>query len=455
MLIQFRVENHRSLRDEQVLSLVATDQTGAHALRAEGLGEALVPVAAIYGANASGKSNVLAAISFMRRAVVDSHRRWDVDGTPHEPFLLSSKVSDPSLYEVDVVVDGVRYRYGFQLSPSRVEGEWLFAWPHGRKAMWFERDGDRFQFGKTLYGENEAIRSLTRPNSLFLSAAAQNNHATLLPIFRQFAAWQFSLTRRAGLSARGAISTVHARRLDAQNQGADRDAILQLLREADTGIIDVRVEVSKKDDLFVMAVGSDQPQQIQVQNPPTVFFRHRTVDNEHAWLPLASESAGTLALLDLAPRVIDALRSGGLLCVDELEASLHPALALRVVRMFNDTKQNSNGAQLVLTTHDTNLLGSIVGEPALRRDQVWFTEKDDSGATHLYALTDFHPRKDENLERGYLQGRYGAIPFLGDLVDQSASSEPDGDDIDKDRSGSARRLGGSPRVKTPGNPEGQ
>lgn len=455
MLIQFRVENHRSIRDEQVLSLVATDQTDAHVLRAEGLGEALVPVAAIYGANASGKSNVLAAISFMRRAVVDSHRRWDVDGTPREPFLLSNKVSEPSLYEVDVVIDGIRYRYGFQLSTSRIEGEWLFTWPHGRKAMWFERDGDRFQFGKTLSGENEAIRSLTRPNSLFLSAAAQNNHAILLPIFRQFATWQFSLMRRAGLSSRASISPVHARRLDAQNQGADRDAIMQLLREADTGIIDVRVEASKKEDVFVVGVDSEQPQQIQVQRPPAVFFRHRTVDNERAWLPVTSESAGTLALLDLAPRIIDALRGGGLLCVDELEASLHPALALRVVRMFNDAKQNPNGAQLVLTTHDTNLLGSIVGEPALRRDQVWFTEKDDGGATHLYALTDFHPRKDENLERGYLQGRYGAIPFLGDLINQSISNGPRSDQPDKDKHGGPRQPDSSPRVKKPGNSEGQ
>lgn len=447
MLIQFRVENHRSLRDEQILSLVATsDKTGVHVLRPEGLGEALVPVVAIYGANASGKSNVLASLDFMRRAILDSQRRWDVDGTARDPFLLSSKAEQPSLYEVDVIVDGVRYRYGFQLSASRIEEEWLFTWPHGRKAMWFERDGERFEFGKTLHGENEAIRNLTRPNSLFLSAAAQNNHAALLPVFRHFDTWRLSLIRRSI----GLVSREIAERLDARGGATDRVAILQLLREADTGILDVRVESAKwggevlagevlaegAADLAILTSYLEayaQAARRQVSRTPgtprtpgRVSFRHRGADDEHAWLPLSSESAGTIALLNLAPYVVDTLRSGSLLCIDELEASMHPMLALQLVRMFNDPTQNPRGAQLVFTTHDTNLLGTVVGDPVLRRDQVWFTEKDDSGATHLYPLTDFHPRKEENLERGYLQGRYGAIPFLGDLVSKVSGGDTDG-----------------------------
>ena len=440
MLIQFRVENHRSLRDEQVLSLAGSDKAGAHVLRADGVGEAIVPVAAIYGANASGKSNVLAALAFLRGAVVDSQRQWEVEGTPQDPFRLSGKAKEPSLYEVDIAVDGVRYRYGFQLSASRVEEEWLFAWPHGRKAVWFERDGDRFEFGKTLHGENEAIRSLTRPNSLFLSAAAQNNHVTLLPIFRYFAAWRFSLTQRLGSFVGGGLSSELVRRLSVHGDDEDRSAILQLLRGADTGILDVRVELpdlafsqltSQAERLGTLpAKGERDPwagisvyRTIHALSGQTVLFRHRAAEDGDAWLPLALESAGTLALLELAPHVIDTLRSGGLLCIDELEASLHPSLALRLVQMFNDPQQNLKNAQLVFATHDTNLLGSIVGEPALLRDQIWFTEKDDTGGTHLYPLTDFHPRKEENLERGYLQGRYGAVPFLGDLAGK-ADEEP-------------------------------
>jgi hypothetical protein len=416
MLIQFRVENHRSLRDEQILSLAAAgDKAGPHVLRVDGLAEPIVPVAAIYGANASGKSNVLGALGFLQRAVVDSHARWDVDGTPHDPFRLSNKAKAPSLYEVEIVVDGVRFRYGFQLGVSRVEEEWLFTWPNGRKVTWFERDGDHFEFGKTLHGENEVIRNLTRPNSLFLSAAAQNNHAALLPIFRYFSAWQFSAVRSIGLYPRGAVSIDVARRLAADTVSSDRDAILQLLQDADTGIVDVRVDTNGAGELH----GNPNTQLerlLRGQPALQVSFRHRTGDTEYGWLPPELESAGTLALLGLAPHILDALRDGGLLCVDELEASLHPSLAVRVVKMFNDPLVNRHRAQLVFATHDTNLLGTIIGEPALRRDQVWFTEKDDAGATQLYPLTDFHPRKEENLERGYLQGRYGAVPFLGELV---------------------------------------
>ena len=395
MLVQFRVENHRSLRDEQTLSLAAaTDKTDAHVLRVDGLGEAIVPVVGIYGANASGKSNVLAALGFLRGAVVESQRQWDVEDTPHDPFRLSRKVNEPSLYEVDVVVDGVRFRYGFQLSASRVEEEWLFAWPHGRKAMWFEREGDRFEFGKTLHGENEVIRNLTRPNSLFLSAAAQNNHPALSPIVRYFAAWLFSGLGGGAMLGRGHDMTLFEQ-LDALSTSGERTSLLHLLQAADTGILDVRVD----------------PGLVR-----RVELRHRSAEEDHSWLPLLMESAGTIALLALAPDIIHVLRTGGLLCVDELEASLHPSLALSVVRLFNDPEHNRRNAQLVFTTHDTNLLGTTVGEPVLRRDQIWFTEKDDGGGTHLYPLTDFHPRKEENLERGYLQGRYGAVPFLGELV---------------------------------------
>ena len=443
MLIQFRVENHRSLRDEHVLSLVAaSDKAGARVLRPEGLGEALVPVVAIYGANASGKSNVLGALEFMRRAVLDSQRRWDVDGTPHEPFLLSEKANEPSLYELDFMVSGVRYRYGFRLGAVRVEEEWLFTWPHGRRAMWLEREGDRFEFGKTLQGENEAIRNLTRPNSLFLSAAAQNNHGLLLPIFRHLTAWQ---GRRRHVSSGLSIAST---RLIERGTPEDRGQIIQLIREADTGIVDIRVDLAEPQlplDLGSETLTSSRLVEGTLESttvfPPVrgfantfrsseISFGHRSATGEPAWLPLSLQSAGTVALLDLAPHILAAFRDGSLLCIDELESSLHPTLALYIVRMFNDPAQNTKGAQLVFATHDTNLLGSVLGEPALARDQVWFTEKDETGATHLYPLTDFHPRKEENLERGYLQGRYGAIPFLGDLVDRSGESElqADGDE---------------------------
>ena len=418
MLIQFRVENHRSLKDEQTLSMVAAnvgDPNDPRLMRPAGLGEALLPVIALYGANASGKSNVLHALNLMRAAVLFSHRQWKPEGgTPQEPFLLSGGERKPSLFETDVIIDGVRHRYGFVLGAERIEEEWLFAWPNGRKQAWFERQGDDFDFGKNLRGENETIRALTRPNSLFLSTAAQNNHAGLSPVFGWFASARFAVRGASeGFLPLGELGDMFDPQLSFFSEPNDgRDAILRMLKAGDIGVVDVRaigprVDGSKRSSFFVDRQG-------RLESP--LRFKHQTEDGTDAWLPLEAESTGTVTLLDIAVRLVRVLRTGGLLCIDELERSLHPMFALEIVRLFNDPKHNAKGAQLIFTTHDTNLLGNVLGEPPLRRDQIWFTEKDKAGATKLYPLTEFHPRKEENIERGYLQGRYGAIPFLGELV---------------------------------------
>jgi hypothetical protein len=425
MLIQFRVENHRSLRDEQVLSFVAASTGPADdlcLLHPDGLDEALLPAVALYGANASGKTNVLLALEFMRYVVVSSHRLWEPDvGVPQQSFALSDRQAAPSLYEVDMLTDGVRCRYGFVLDAERIVQEWLYAWPGSRRQTRFEREGDHFEFGRSLGGDKEAIRGLTRPNSLFLSAGAQNNHPVLLRIFSWFQTLDFEFhrsrlwrTRANSLSSwlfpRSSADDVEweTPRIpdnDERLQG-DRELIVQLLQSADTGIIDIGVERET-----VLRERGRPPRR------PGLYFRHKTDDTDRAWLPLEAESAGTVALLEIAIRLVPVLRTGGVLCVDELEASLHPMLAGALLRLFCDPRQNPNGAQLIFTTHDTNLLGTMPGFNPLRRDQIWLTEKDSAGATHLYPLTDFHPRKHENLERGYLQGRYGGVPFLGELLD--------------------------------------
>lgn len=417
VLIQFRVQNHRSLRDEQTLSLVAASKgDDSYVLRPPGLEEELLPAIAIYGANASGKTNVLLALAFMRNAVTHSHRLWEPEaGVPQEPFALSDTRNEPSFYEVDAVIAGIRYRYGFALSSERVEKEWLHAWPNGRKQTWFEREGAAFEFGRLFQGENETIKGLTRENSLFLSAGAQNNHPALLPIFRWFRELSFEVRRGRpfGIRPYGMVQSRMFEELFSRQTSLlsdddpllnDREAIVRLLQAADTGIIDVRVERAPDDSR-----GRSAPR-------VTLFFQHKTSDPESAWLSMDVESAGTVALLDLASRLVPTLRSGGVLCVDEIESSLHPMLAGALLRLFCSRETNTKGAQLIFTTHDTNLLGNVLGVEPLRRDQIWFTEKDESGASHLYPLTDFHPRREENLERGYLQGRYGAVPFLGDLI---------------------------------------
>lgn len=410
MLIRFRAENFRSIKDEQELSLVAS----AFTEHTESLVHVpqydinLLRAAGIYGANASGKSTVVDALAFMQSAVAESQTTWTPHGgVPLTPFALAKAYADsPSTFAVDLLLDGVRHEYGFVADSSRIREEWLYAWPRGRRQEWFTRDAarkDEFAFSRLLPGENRAISALTRPNSLFLSAAAQNNHEMLLPMHRWF-------TDHLLVAGDGADRNL-GRRIARRCQDLSyRQSIVELLKQADLGISGIelidfgegrgdreelrRAVTAGKVDLFSSVLD--------------LRFVHRTRVGGDVTLPFWDESAGTRTLFALAGAMVDALASGGTLVVDELDRSLHPHLATHIVRTFNTPATNPRNAQLIFNTHDTNLLDAGV----LRRDQVWFTEKGDDGATHLFPLTDFRARKYENLQRGYLQGRYGAVPSL-------------------------------------------
>jgi uncharacterized protein len=412
VLIRFRVENFRSIYQEQELSLVASplserEETLVHAdlYRLD-----LLRAAAIYGANASGKSTLFAALGFMKEAVENSHRKWEPDGgISRAPFALDqAAASAPSLFAVDLLLDGVRYEYGFVIDSSRVLEEWLHAYPKGRRQEWFTRESGRsqeFTFSRHLQGENRTIAGLTRPNSLFLSAAAQNNHAMLAPLFRWFSTlWIVDEQSRSAFS----IAVSHLCRDEPMRAG-----IRMFMEFADLGITDV--DVIEEDFSSYAArhnLRADDPA-MQAFSPRIgvgVQFRHRAeLTNGDVVLPFDQESQGTRTLFELAGVILAMLTSGGVLVVDELDRSLHPYLALKILEMFNNPATNRNNAQLIFNTHDTNLLDSRI----LRRDQIWFTEKGADGATRLFPLTDFRARKYENLERGYLQGRYGAVPSVG------------------------------------------
>ncbi len=188
MIIQFRLANIRSLRDEQVLSMVASTRadTGRAGRAVPGAPVTALCAAGIFGANASGKSNVLKALRYMCRAVEDSHRQWQPDqGVPRTPFCLDGGGQQrPTELELDFLLDEVRYSYGFRVDDEQILAEWLHAFPQGRRQSWFTREKSTFSFGKKLAGQNRAITALTRKNSLFLSAAAQNNHEQLMPLYQ-------------------------------------------------------------------------------------------------------------------------------------------------------------------------------------------------------------------------------------------------------------------------------
>lgn len=411
MLLRFKFSNTLSFQAEQELSLVAARLAdGAEGiLRPAAVKEGVLPVVGIYGANASGKTNVINALSFMDSAVENSYRRWKPDGDiPRRAFRLSAQMgSAPSSFVIDFLIDGIRHQYGFAVDSKAVQEEWLYVYPNNKRQAWYvRRQGKPITFSAKLPGANRTIEELTRPNSLFLSTAAQNNHEALKRVYRWFSNQVICVPPHRFPGRTAALCA---------DKGLRR-VVLQILKQADLGIADINIKRETIPDEFrspIRAFLSELKPQSYPETLPsrsretgkTVEFLHRG-EQGLVPFPLSQESRGTSAFWSLLGPIVEALNAGAVIAVDELDAHLHPLLALRLIELFQSPKYNRSGAQLIFTTHNTNLL------KALRRDQIWFTEKDDAGRSTLYPLTDFKPRQDENLHNGYLQGRYGAIPFV-------------------------------------------
>ncbi|MFO8014273.1 MAG: AAA family ATPase [Phycisphaerae bacterium] len=417
MLIEFRFKNYRSFRDEQVLSLVASSDK-EHQLSLFDTGRVkLLKAAAIYGPNASGKSNIAKALSFMQGMVLESGELEPSDRIRAEHFALDNGAGhEPSEFEVTFLLSGVRYQYGFSLTRERISSEWLMAFPKGRAQRWFERtlvSGESdWYFGPNLKGQNERLADFTRPNSLFLSVAVKLNHKQLAPVLNWFddtlGLWlpEYPLERAISYTA--------------HRSSKNRDfkaRLVRLLRDADFGIHGFNIEEEEvpREEAERRLRDEAKPLLAEVGKTVTLFsttFLHPAMARDAAIaFPLDEESRGTQRLFGLAGPFLDTLERGAVLFVDELEASLHPLLSRKLVELFQRPELNRRNAQLVFATHDVTLL-----DPGLlRRDQIWMTEKDSQGATHLYPLLEYKPRKGEALQKGYLAGRYGALPVFGDF----------------------------------------
>ena len=419
MLLRFSVSNHLSIRDSQELSFVPSslkDESAGLIDCPAAPNGSLLPAAVIYGPNASGKSNLIDAIHTMRLLVLLSQTMGEPMGGPGDgvvpryPFKLDPASSQmPSRFDIDFVVDGVRHHYGFKASSQAFESEWLYAFPKSQRRILFEREGDTFNFGRGLRGKNSNIADLTRPNSLYLSAAAQNNHEQLSKIFGFFQ----SISSVRGIAIRSGIASERLTK-----QGMD-SRVIDFLKKMNTGVINYRrrktdspkeVRDASQEMFAVMKTIFGPRGDIGMdfgEKRDTFELAHHGRDGKSVYFELDRESAGTRRLLILLSFAYKALDHGLSFCVDELDASLHTQASEEVLKLFCSPETNPKGAQLIATTHDTNLLQS----PVLRRDQVWFTKKNSEGATQLYPLTDIRTRKGDNIERGYLQGRYGAVPF--------------------------------------------
>jgi hypothetical protein len=361
----------------------------------------------------------------MQNLVRDSHRKGEPSGGVQlDPFLLDLDYAEkPSTFSLDFILNGARYAYSLTATKLEFINESLFSWSRNRRTRLFERSSGQFKFGRELKGENKTISKLTRANSLFLSAAAQSNHEQLQKISSFITDFFIDI----GAVSYGQMLNVIVHNLVNSGKIAFDDTTIKLLASTDTGICASRITdleeqpnrhaiIEKIDSLFDEIARNKEVGALKLATYPSknkIELAHKAGESGQIFLDISKESPGTMEILTMSPFIILALQQGKPLVLDEFGSRLHTRASELILALFNNKETNPKGAQLILATHDTNLLNA----KGLRRDQVWFTEKDEGGATHLYPLTDISTRPGDNLEKGYLQGRYGAIPFAGSLAD--------------------------------------
>ena len=428
MLIEFTVGNFRSFKEPVTLSMVAAKLKARDPLVNENNTVVindkltLLTSAAIYGANASGKSNLIKALAFMHTYVLNSSKGMQADEEIGvTSFLLNTENKKlPSFFEIVFLINNITYRYGFEVDNERVKTEWLFYAPRKGEVRLFVRDENEILISREFKGD-KATKKLTRPNALFLSVAAQFNSETAIDVL----GWFRSFGIISGLDDTSyAGFTAHKISEDA----VYRDEILNLLRGSDVDINDVIAENVKKSehlpknmpkelkDYFLKQIKSDSDDKGVILK---TSHTQRDAEGKTAAaieFNLDEESEGTKKLILLSGPIIHVLQNGNLIIIDEIEARLHTHLTRKLIRLFTSQVTNPKHAQLIFATHDTNLLSNKL----FRRDQIWFVEKDQFSASHLYSLaeikvSDSKIRNDASYEDDYLQGRYGAIPLLGEM----------------------------------------
>lgn len=419
MIIEFFVENFRSIKTRQAINLTkmkGSEEVDNSFELPDPVNLALLRSAAFYGANASGKSNLMMALQTMKRIVMTSAKETQRgELLPVVPFRLSKNTANaPTEFEIVFIQNGVKYQYGFSLTQERIKDEWLFAYPKGRPQRWFIRAYDEnkkdyeWDFSSYFQGQKKLWQDSTKHNSLFLSTAVFFNSEQLAPVFD----WFSNRLKVASISGWTQDFTVEMCKND-----AEKKEVMQFLKSADLDISDIKLESAKVEELLFP---DDMPESIKSSvlknlkdkefiNVKTI---HKTDDGEDVYFDLNDESDGTRKLFSFAGPWIDSLKNGNVLFIDELHDSLHPKIVRFLIGLFNNKKTNPHDAQLIFTTHET----SVLDQQVFRRDQIWFCHKEKDQSTIIYPLTDFSPRKGtENIEKAYLSGRYGALPFISNL----------------------------------------
>lgn len=428
MLIQFSVHNFRTFKEKATLSLIASNydknRETENILQDANFNLRLLKSAVIYGANASGKSKLMEALNFMRRFAISSSRETQKgDEIDVHPFALNIETeNEPSEFEVIFTYKNVMYRYGFEANKEVIVSEWLYYRPKTKEVELFYRDYQAIETHPRNFTKGAiAVREgMVRDNALLLSLAAQLNDATSIQVIE----WFRKLKIISGIREEGYKGFTMSKTKDPLH----KQKMLELLKAADLGIQDIKLEMLNIDEL-----PKDMPKELrdrlirESKEENTEIFSdiittHKKYNNdrqfvENSFLSMDDdESSGTQKFFALTGPILDVLENGFSLVVDELDSKLHPNLICKLVSLFNSKELNPKDAQLIFNTHDTNLLSSGL----FRRDQIWFTEKNKFGEARLYSLADFKTdevRKSEPFEENYIRGKYGAIPFLDTFDD--------------------------------------
>ena len=428
MLIEFTFSNYRSFRESTTLSMEATGLGALKSSLIHWKTRRLLPTAAIYGKNGGGKSNVIRAFWFAVQFVRSAQRmQHEAALVPVQPFLLDEvSAQKPTSFEFIYIYHGVKYTYGFSATQTEIVKEYLYHSPKGQPALVFSRNYQKFDFRENAEKKKrELISEVVGKNQLYFSVASTMNEQACI----QAMAW----FREALFFSRDFPDIPHQLLSYAENPNM-LNAMKHYAKMADVGIQDMHFSFRQESDneigpsmkelpedireamLQFMKALSDSPNTSEVklqfgEVKATSFHAGLAADGSRKMfpLPLSNESDGTRKLMSLAPDMERVLTNGGLLLVDELEREMHPLLVEMIVSKFQSPKSNPNHAQLIFTTHDTELLNAHL----LRKDQLYFADKDRrTGASTLYSISDFSTHTSENIHKGYLLGKYGAIPEL-------------------------------------------
>jgi|Laugrespbdmm15sd_2_1035082.scaffolds.fasta_scaffold01610_4 AAA15 family ATPase/GTPase len=425
MLIQFSVRNFRTFKEKATLSLIASNYD-KETRETENISDSniynlrILKSAVIYGANASGKSKFIEALMFMKNFAINSSKESQKgEEIDVEPFKLNNESEkQPSEFEVIFLYKKEMFRYGFEVDKDKIVSEWLYHKPKTKEVEIFYRDLQKFETHSRNFPKGATLvrEDLIRNNALLLSVAAQFNDATCENIIE----WFKNLKTISGLKEDGYQGYTMGKTKDPKH----KERILELLKAADLGIQDIKLEM-----LDITKLPQEMPKELReiilkkskedkTEFVTDILTTHKKFDNSKKHIGNTSfsldddESFGTRKFFALTGPVLDAIENGYTLVVDELDSKLHPNLVCKIVSLFNSQKLNPKNAQLIFNTHDTNLLSSGL----FRKDQVWFTEKDKYGEAKLFSLADFKSdtvRKNEAFEDNYIRGKYGAVPFLG------------------------------------------